>query len=109
MNSIIWLAAGIAAGGIACSVLDLNAARALSVAAIIGTTGSIFGGDALTSAFPALIGQAVILTPFAVLLASLGALACLKVVGVTYGQFRIYRLRHRTAQAAAPGELPEIG
>ena len=84
MNSIIWLSAGVAAGAIASSVLNLNAARAFVVSAIVGVVGVIYGGDAIAPPFGGNIGSAGTLTPFAVLVGSISAIACLKILGVVF-------------------------
>jgi hypothetical protein len=83
MNVTIWLSAGAAAGWIASSILGLNAARAFIVSLIVGAVGTVFGGDAIAPPFSgSSIGTAAVLTPFAVLVASIAAIACLKILGI---------------------------
>jgi uncharacterized membrane protein YeaQ/YmgE (transglycosylase-associated protein family) len=84
MNVTIWLSAAAAAGWIACSILDLNTGRAVIVSAIIGVVGAVYGGDAMAPPFSGNIGSTGVLTPFAVLLASIGAIACLKIVDIVF-------------------------
>ena len=84
MNVIIWLSAGAAAGWIASSILDLNAARAVSVSLIVGAAGMVFGGDALVPPFGGSTASAAVVTPFAVLVASIGAIAGLKIFGIVF-------------------------
>lgn len=82
MNVIIWLSAGTAAGWIAASILELNGARAFIVSLIVGAVGTVFGGDAIAPPFGGSIGSAAVLTPFAVLVASIAAIACLKIFAI---------------------------
>jgi uncharacterized membrane protein YeaQ/YmgE (transglycosylase-associated protein family) len=84
MNVIIWLSAGAAAGWIASSILDLNAARTFIVSAIVGVVGAVYGGEALAPPYGGSIGSAGVFTPFAVLVASTGAIVCLKIVGIVF-------------------------
>jgi uncharacterized membrane protein YeaQ/YmgE (transglycosylase-associated protein family) len=85
MNVLIWLLGGAVAGWITCSVLQLDVARGLTVSTIIGIVGAFFGGNALAPA-PALTGfpGASVLSPFAVLVASVSAIACLKIAGMLH-------------------------
>ena len=84
MNVMIWLSAGAAAGWIASSILDLNATRAVIVSAIVGVVGAVFGGAAIAPPFGGSIGSAGVFTPFAVLVASISAIACLKIVTIVF-------------------------
>ena len=81
MSVLMWLLAAAAAGWLACSVLELNAASSLTVSAVLGIVGLVFGGDALA---PAIGGDrgANVLSPFAVLVACAGAIGCLKICGL---------------------------
>jgi uncharacterized membrane protein YeaQ/YmgE (transglycosylase-associated protein family) len=99
MNVFLWLLAGAMAGWIARSVLDLPLARALIVSAIAGTVGAIFGGDALAPVVRLDRGENV-LSPFAVLVASVGAITCLRIVRAVYHYFRL------TSAINAPGANP---
>jgi uncharacterized membrane protein YeaQ/YmgE (transglycosylase-associated protein family) len=92
MNVIIWLSAGAAAGWIASSILDLNAARAVIVSMIVGVVGAVFGGDAVAPPFGGSIGSPGVVTPFGVLVASISAIACLKIMGVLFAPPRSYCL-----------------
>lgn len=80
---MMWLLAGAAAGWIARSVLDLPAVSAVIVSIVVGFVGVIFGGDAFAPMVRPDRGEDV-LTPFAVLLVSVGAIACVKVVRMVY-------------------------
>jgi uncharacterized membrane protein YeaQ/YmgE (transglycosylase-associated protein family) len=84
MNVIIWLSAGAAAGWIASSILDLTAARAVIVSAIVGVVGVVYGGDALAPPYGGTVGSPGVFTPFAVLVASTGAIVCLKILGMVF-------------------------
>ena len=92
MNVIIWLSAGAAAGWIASSILDLNAARAVIVSMIVGVVGAVFGGDAVAPPFGGSIGSPGVVTPFGVLVASISVIACLKIMGVLFAPPRSYCL-----------------
>ena len=87
MNVILWLLAGAAAGWISCSLLDLSAARCLVVSTIMGFVGVIFGGDALAPAIGA-GGEASVLSSFAVLVACVSAMGCLKIARTVKRSFR---------------------
>ena len=84
-----WLFAGGAAGWITCSVLDLDARRGLTVSAIIGLVGALFGGEALAPVYGAGgVNETALRGPFAVLVVCVGAIACLKLASIAYRAFR---------------------
>jgi uncharacterized membrane protein YeaQ/YmgE (transglycosylase-associated protein family) len=84
----MWLLVGAAAGWMARSVLDLPIVRTLIVSVVIGLVGMIFGGDALAPIVRPERGEAAF-SPFAVLVASVSAIACLKVVRMAYHHFQL--------------------
>ena len=92
MNVLVWLAGGAAAGWITCSFLQLDVARGLTVATIIGIVGVAFGGNALAPAFTG-VGDAGVLNPFAVLVVSVGAIASLKIAALIYKPTSIFRIK----------------
>ena len=87
MNVIVWLLAGAAVGWVACSALNLNAGRGLVVSALIGVVGAFFGGHVLAQAFGGEANAAGGFSPFALLVASVSALATLKIADVVYERF----------------------
>ena len=88
VNVLLWLLAGVATAWVTCSVLSLGAANTVIVSAIIGIAGVIFGGDALAPAIGSQRGSSVI-SPFAVLVVSAGAIGCLKILSIVYRYFYI--------------------
>ena len=98
MSVILWLMAGTAAGWIACSVLHLSATQGLMVLVIIGGVGVLFGGDATWLSFGPPVGEAASRSPFAVLVACIVGLACVKIVGVVYRHFHAPAIEARVAQ-----------
>ena len=95
MNVLLWLLAGVATAWIACSVLNLAVANTVIVCAIIGIVGVMFGGNAFAP--PMGDARGGVLSPFAVLVASGGGIACLKVVSIVYRHFRIAGMAQRAA------------
>jgi uncharacterized membrane protein YeaQ/YmgE (transglycosylase-associated protein family) len=98
---LMWLLAGAAAGWIARSVLDLSAASAVTVSIVVGCVGLIFGGDALAPMVRPHRGEDA-LSPFAVLVVSIGAIACVKVVSL------IGRHIQQSAAARQTNEHPAV-
>ena len=88
MNVIMWFVAAGAAGWVACSLADLNAARGLVASGLIGTVGIVFGGDPTGVVF-AEAGHVVTLrNSFTVLLVSVVVLACVSVARAVFRYFR---------------------
>jgi hypothetical protein len=95
VNVLLWLLGGMAMAWVTCSVLSLGTANTVIVAAIIGIVGVIFGGEAFA---PALGGErGSVLSPFAVLLASVSGMGCLKLVSIVYRYLRIADIDQRAA------------
>ena len=87
MNTAIWLLGGAAAGWAACSVLDLHAGRALTISAILGVVGALFGGEAVPL-YGGGVHEAIVRGPFAVLVVSVFSIASLKLTRVFYGRLQ---------------------
>jgi uncharacterized membrane protein YeaQ/YmgE (transglycosylase-associated protein family) len=87
MNILIWLLAGGAVGWIACSVLNLNAARGLMVSAIIGVLAAFVGGYLLAPAFGVGVDETGGFSAFALLVASASAIAALTIADMLYERF----------------------
>lgn len=88
MSVLLWFVAAGAAGWIACSLADLNAARGFAIAGLIGTVGVLFGSAPAGVVFAPVDGLATLHSPFAVLLGSVLALGGLRVGRAVCGYFR---------------------
>jgi uncharacterized membrane protein YeaQ/YmgE (transglycosylase-associated protein family) len=88
MNLLIWLLAGAAIGWIACSVLNLNAARGLVVSAIIGSIGAYFGGRILAPVFVNGADEAGGFSLLALLIASASAYVVIRIADLLYRRFQ---------------------
>jgi uncharacterized membrane protein YeaQ/YmgE (transglycosylase-associated protein family) len=95
MNAVVWFLAGAAAGWVTCSVLNLRPVRGVIVSAIIGTTGTFFGGDVFAAVV--FVGPGAV-TPFGLLVACVGAIASLKIGEIVYRRF------HSDGQRLPPQE-----
>jgi uncharacterized membrane protein YeaQ/YmgE (transglycosylase-associated protein family) len=98
MNALMWFLAAGAAGWVTCSVLNLSALRGLVVAAILGSTGTFFGGDV----FASLLVIPAAITPFALLIAAVGAIAGLKIAEIVYRRLQSDRQRLTPREPALP-------
>ena len=85
MNTFIWLIAATAAAWSACSVLHLRVVCGLTIFAIIGSVGALFGGHALApgNALSAVAFGA----PIAVLLACVLGIGSLQLVCAVHRHF----------------------
>jgi uncharacterized membrane protein YeaQ/YmgE (transglycosylase-associated protein family) len=99
MSVVLWLLAGSIAAWITRSLLNLNAGGFLSVAAILGPVGVIFGGEALPPS--AAGGVGALMRPFAVLVACVGAIAFLYLIRAIYRTWRSRMSRRLAAYNSA--------
>jgi uncharacterized membrane protein YeaQ/YmgE (transglycosylase-associated protein family) len=87
MNTVIWLIAGGVVAAAAFSALNLNVARGLAVAMVIGIFAAYFGGSILSP----LLGGGTAVTgefnPLALLVASCTALGALYLSDTIYERF----------------------
>lgn len=88
MNVVLWLLAGAAVGWIACSAMNMNVHRGLIISAIIGVAGAFFGGHVLSPIFGT-IEEAGGFNPMALLMAVVGAIACVTVSDMMYERFGV--------------------
>jgi uncharacterized membrane protein YeaQ/YmgE (transglycosylase-associated protein family) len=88
MNVILWLLAGAAVGWIACSAMNMNTHRGLMISAIIGIAGGFFGGYVLAPMFST-IEEAGGFNPVALLMAVVGAVACVTISDMMYERFGV--------------------
>jgi uncharacterized membrane protein YeaQ/YmgE (transglycosylase-associated protein family) len=98
MNAIMWFLVAGAAGWVTCWVLNLSAPRGVIVAVILGSTGTFFGGDV----FGLLLVRPAAVTPFALLLAAVGAIAGLKIAEIVYRRLQSDRQRLTAREPALP-------
>ena len=86
MNVILWLLAGGIVGWIACSGMNMNKSRGLIISAIIGVAGGFFGGHILAP-MVGTIHEAGAFNPVALLMAIVGAIACVTISDMMHKRF----------------------
>jgi uncharacterized membrane protein YeaQ/YmgE (transglycosylase-associated protein family) len=89
MNTIIWILAGAALAWIAFSYLQLNLSRGLVIAIVIGALSAYVGGSVLAPLFSSAVHAAGEFRPFALLVASATAVACVYISDVVYERFGV--------------------
>ena len=89
MNTVIWLLAGGILAGIAFATLKMNNARGLIVSIVIGVMSAYFGGNVLAPLFGSASQAPGEFAPFALLVASASAAACLLVSDMIYERFGV--------------------
>ena len=86
MNLILWLVAGGVVGWIACSAMSMNKQRGLVISAIIGIAGGFIGGHILAP-MVGMAQEAGGFNPIALLMAVVGAMACVTISDMMYERF----------------------
>jgi hypothetical protein len=82
MSGLIWVLTGAIAAWMACSVLDLNLGRGLTVFGIIAAVGALFGGEALEPMLRGAGDEVGVRGSALVLVASVCGIACLKITRI---------------------------
>jgi uncharacterized membrane protein YeaQ/YmgE (transglycosylase-associated protein family) len=89
MNTILWILAGGALAWIAFSYLQYNLSRGLVIAIVIGALSAYVGGSVLAPLFSNAAHAAGEFRPFALLVASASAAACVYICDVVYERFGV--------------------
>jgi uncharacterized membrane protein YeaQ/YmgE (transglycosylase-associated protein family) len=89
MNPVIWILVGAALAWLAFSYLNVNTARGLIMAIVIGAISAYFGGSVLAPLFSNVIQVAGEFRPFALLVAAASAAACLLITDMVYDRFGV--------------------
>lgn len=89
MNTVIWLLAGGVLAWIAFVTLRMNNARGLIVSIVIGGMSAYFGGNVLAPLFGSASAVPGDFAPFALLIASATAGACLLISDMVYERFGV--------------------
>jgi uncharacterized membrane protein YeaQ/YmgE (transglycosylase-associated protein family) len=89
MNPVMWLLAGAALAWLAFSYLNVNSARGLVMALVIGAISAYFGGSVLAPLFSDAVHAAGEFKPFALLVAAASAAACLLITDMVYDRFGV--------------------
>ena len=88
MDIFVWLLAGGVVGWIAFSFLDWNPSRGLIVSAIIGVGAAYFGGSVLSPVLGGGINEAGGISPSALVIAAVAAVAFLKIADMVYERYQ---------------------
>ena len=88
MDVFAWALAGATLAWIAFSFLNWNAGRGLIVSAVIGVGAAFLGGKVLAPAFGGAINEAGGISPFALVVAAVTAIALLKIADIVYERFQ---------------------
>ena len=88
MDVFAWVLAGGTLAWIAFSLLNWNEGRGLIVSAVIGVGAAFLGGKVLAPAFGGAINEAGGISPFALVVAAVTAIAFLKVADMVYERYQ---------------------
>jgi len=88
MEIFVWVLAGGALAWVAFSFLDWNPERGLIVSAIIGAVAAFFGGNVLAPALGGAVSEAGGISPFALVVAAVTAIAFLKIADMVHERYQ---------------------
>ena len=88
MDVFVWLLAGCTLAWIAFSFLKWNPGRGLLISAIIGAAAAFLGGSVLAPAFGGAINEVGGISPFALVVAAVTAIAFLKIADMVHERFQ---------------------
>jgi uncharacterized membrane protein YeaQ/YmgE (transglycosylase-associated protein family) len=87
MSVLIWVLAGGTVGWIACSALHLNAGRGIVFSILVGALAGYFGGSVMAPIFSGSVEGAGGFNVWALVVASVSAIAVLKIADMVYERF----------------------
>lgn len=88
MDVVVWLLAGTTLAWIGFSFLDWNAERGLFVSIVIGVGAAFLGGTVLAPAFGGAVNEAGGISPFALVVAAVTAIAFLKIADIVHERYQ---------------------